>query len=269
MQYRQQALAKVRAGDELGNPLRLTTPQSWIVLLTLMLIVGGGATWAAVGSLPRKITAPGILTHQLGAYAVYSNADGQVAEVAVQAGNTVAAGGGVLTLTHDATRTVVRAVAPGQVVEVLAAVGQYVTAGAVVARVEAIDPQDGPLTAVLYVPAGSGAAIRPGADVDLFPADPPGGAAGRLRGTVASVGQTPQTKAQVGQFLGDTDLAERFTARGSPLKVVVRLTGLDAAGNGPASSAGGAQPYRISARTLVTGAVHLPDTRPIEWLLPR
>lgn len=269
MQYRQQALAKVRAGDELGSPLRLTTPQSWIVLVTLLLIVAAAGTWAAVGSLPHKITASGILTHQLGAYAVYSNADGQVSEVAVQPGSTVAAGGDVLTLTHDATKTVVRAVAPGQVVEVLAAMGQYVTVGAVVARVEAVDPRDGRLVAVLYAPAGSGAAIQAGADVDVFLPDPPRGAAGRLRGTVASVSQIPETKAQVGQFLGDDGLAERFTARGSPLKVVVSLTAVDGAADGPASPAGGTQRYRISARTLVTGAVHLPDTRPVEWLLPR
>jgi Biotin-requiring enzyme len=259
VQYRQQALAKVQAADELGNPLRLTTPRTWLAVIVLLLIVTAGGAWAATGSLPRRLTAPGILTRPHGAHALYSKAAGQITEVFVQPGQAVGAGAPVASLTGDATPTVVRTVAPGQVAEVLIAVGQFVSTGDVLARVDTVEPGDDRLVAVLYVPAEGGASIRAGADVDLAVRTAPGAAAGtapgRFRGTVASVGE-PETKAQISQFLGgDGDLADRFAGQGSAITVVVDVTGRP--------------PYRLSSRTLVAGTVHLPDIRPVDWLLPR
>jgi hypothetical protein len=235
--------------------LRLTGPGTWLAVVVLLLAVAAGGIWAVMGSLPRSVTAPGVLTRPQGAHALYSTAAGQIAAVLVRPGQAVGAGAPVASLTGDATRTVVRAVAAGQVAEVLVAVGQFVDAGAVLARVDTVEPGDDRLVAVLYVPSDSGASIGAGADVDLaVPA--PGGAPGRFRGVVASVGEGPETRAQISQFLGgDGDLADRLAGQGSPVKVVVEVTGRP--------------PYRLGSRTLVAGTVHLPDIRPVDWLMPR
>src|SRR5262245_14797675 len=107
VQYRRQALAKVQAGDELANPLRLTTARTWLAVVAVVLVVVAGGVWGAVGRLPRGVTAPGILTRPRGAHALYSAAAGQVAEVFVQPGQAVPNGAPVVSLTGDAATTVV------------------------------------------------------------------------------------------------------------------------------------------------------------------
>src|SRR5579859_4293543 len=203
--------------------------------------------------MPRKLDAPGILTHRLGAYPVYSTTEGWVSHVWAQQGQALAAGAPILALTSGTATTVVRAIAAGQVIEVLVVLGQYTAVGAVLARVDATDPGDEQLVAVLYVPAGAASAIRTGADVDLSPQGAPDGTVG-LHGTVTSVGQVPQTTAQIGRFLGDDELAGRFTAQGQPIKVEVRLTGPDGTDNARAPAAVNPPGYRIGSRTVVIGA---------------
>jgi hypothetical protein len=267
VEYRQQALAKAQAAEHLSNPVRLIRPQTWVVLLVVCLVVLGGCFWAVAGSLPRTVTAPGILTHGLGAYSVHSTAHGQISEVLIKRGGAVTAGAPVMKLFDSDQTIVVRAVAAGRVTEVLAALGQYVTVGARLATVEPVDPTNDQLLAVLYVPIEGAASIRTGAAVDLSVNAVPRATFGVLRGTVTSIWEFPQTRDEISQFLADDQLADQFTANGPPLKVAVSLIASPDTVSGLAWSTGKGPPHRIESRSLVSGSVHLPAVRPVDWLV--
>jgi multidrug efflux pump subunit AcrA (membrane-fusion protein) len=267
VEYRQEALAKAQTAEQLSSPVRLTRPQTWIVLFAVCLVVLGGCVWAVAGSLPRTVTAPGILTYGLGAYSVRSPALGQISEVLVTRGTDIVAGAPVMKLFDSGQTIVIRAAARGRVVEVLATLGQYVTVGARLATVERVDATNDRLLAVLYVPVESAVPIRTGAAVDLSVNAVSRAAFGVLRGTVTSVGELPQTTDAIGQFLGDDQLADQFTAHGAPLIVEVDLIVLPDAVSGLAWSIGKGPPHRIEPRSLVTGSVRVPPVRPVDWLL--
>lgn len=83
-------------------------------------------------------------------------------------------------------------VAGGRVTSLVAKTGAVLTTGADVATVERVKNADDPLVAVLYLPAASGAEIRPGAFVDLNVQSVPQQRFGVLRGRVKEVGRAPR-----------------------------------------------------------------------------
>ncbi|MFJ7070270.1 HlyD family efflux transporter periplasmic adaptor subunit [Streptomyces sp. NPDC101115] len=256
MQFRQKALSKLQSPEELDLPVRFARPQGRLVLAVTVLVMAAAGYWAFTGTVTSKLGAPGILTHAEGRYLLQSPVAGQVTEVLVAEGRTVAAGEPLAVVRTDRGDKPVRAVAGGRVAALFARTGAVVTAGADMAAVERVTDPDEPLVAVLYVPAGEAATVRAGAAVDVTVRQVAAGRAGTLRGRVTAVGRAPQSRAQIGGFLGDDGLAAEFTRQGNPVAVLVRL---------PRSPEG---PDPADSGTPVTGAVHLSSQRPVDWLLP-
>ncbi|WP_326809057.1 MULTISPECIES: HlyD family efflux transporter periplasmic adaptor subunit [unclassified Streptomyces] len=268
MEFRQKALGKLQSPEELDVPVRFARPQGLLVLVVTIVVMAAGCVWAVTGTVSSKLAAPGVLTHTQGSYLLQSPVPGQVTAVHAKAGQSVEKGAPVVSVRTDQGVRPVRAVARGRVTSLAAEVGAVVTTGADVATVERVRSADDPLVAMLYIPADKGATVPVGATVDLTVGSVPADRYGMLRGTVQSVGQSPQTRQQISGFLGDKDLAQQFTRRGRPLAVLVRLKRAPATKSGYAWSRDGGPPSAPESATPVRGAAHLTAQRPVDWLLP-
>ncbi|QLE74557.1 HlyD family efflux transporter periplasmic adaptor subunit [Streptomyces rectiverticillatus] len=268
MQFRQQALSKLQSPEELDLPVRFARPQGRLVLAVTVAAVAAAAFWAFTGTVSSRVSAPGVLTRAEGSYLLQSPYAGQVTGVLAREGQLLAPGAPLLHISTDRGERTVRVVAGGRVTTLVAKTGAVVTTGADVATVEKVTNPDEPLVAMLYVPGGSGGAIPVGALVDLSVQSVPREKFGVLRGRVQAVGRAPQTPAQIGGFLGDGRLAAQFTRQGNPVAVLVRLERSPAARSGYRWSSSDGPPYAVDSTTPVTGAVHLADQRPVDWLLP-
>ncbi|GAA2591185.1 DUF2118 domain-containing protein [Streptomyces axinellae] len=268
MEFRQKALGKLQSPEELDVPVRFARPQGLLVLVVTLVVMAAGCVWAVTGTVSSKLTASGVLTHSQGSYLLQSPVAGQVTAVHAKAGQSVEEGAPLVSVRTDRGVRPVRAVARGRVTALAAEVGAVVTTGADVATVERVRGADDPLVAVLYIPADKGARVPVGAAVDLTVGAVPADRYGTLRGTVRSVGRTPQTRQQLSGFLGDKDLAQQFTRRGRPLAVLVRLKRSSATKSGYAWSREGGPPSAPDSATPVRGAAHLDTRRPVDWLLP-
>lgn len=122
--------------------------------------------------------------------------------------------------------------------------------------------------AMLYVPGDGGASVRVGAPVDLTVQSVPSGQYGVLRGRVAAVGRSAQTRERIAAFLGDAQLGEQFSRHGRPVAVLVELDRSAATKSGYRWSSAQGPPYAVDSMTPATGSVHLADQRPLDWLLP-
>ncbi|MER7461474.1 HlyD family efflux transporter periplasmic adaptor subunit [Streptomyces sp. NPDC097981] len=268
MQFRQKALSKLQSPEELDLPVRFARPQGRLVLGVTVVVMAAAGFWAFTGSVSAKLSAPGILTRAEGSYLLQSPFSGQVTAVLAKEGQLLSPGAPLLQVATDQGDRTVRVVAGGRVTTLVAKTGAVVTTGADVATVERVKSADDPLVAVLYVPGGSGAEIRVGAPVDLDVQTVPRQRFGVLRGRVKEVGRAPQTQEQITGFLGDARLADRFARQGNPVAVLVQLERSSATGSGYRWSSAGGPPYPLDSTTPVTGAVHLPAQRPVDWLLP-
>jgi hypothetical protein len=268
VQFRQQALSKLQSPEELDLPVRFARPQGWLVLIVTVAVMVGAAFWALTGTVSSTVDAPGILTHGQGSYILQSPVSGQVTAVLAQEGKRVPANTPVLKVRTPQGTTVVRTLAAGRLTAMVATIGSVVTTGADVASVERIAKADDPLTATLYVPAESGASVPVGASVDLTVQSVPTQQFGVLRGRVKAVGRTAQTRQRISGFLGSSQLGEQFSKNGQPVAVLVRLDRAPHTKSGYTWSSADGPPYAVDSMTLATGAVHLAEQHPIDWLLP-
>ncbi|MDI3387904.1 HlyD family efflux transporter periplasmic adaptor subunit [Streptomyces sp. B-S-A8] len=266
MQFRQQALSKLQSPEELDVPVRYARPQGLLVLAVTLVVMAAASVWAVTGSVASTLRAPGVLTYGQGSYVLQSPVTGQVTRVLAEEGERLAAGAPVLNVRTQQGDEVVRTIAAGRVSTLVARIGTVVTTGADVASLERVAGSDDPLLAVLYVPADSAATARVGADVDVTVPSVPK-QYGTLRGTVKAVGRAAQTRQRIAGFLGDKELAGQFTKNGPPVAVLVQLKKARTK-SGYAWSADDGPPFALESMTPATGALHLAEQRPIDWLLP-
>ncbi|MFD9561459.1 HlyD family efflux transporter periplasmic adaptor subunit [Streptomyces sp. NPDC059994] len=268
MQFRQQALSKLQSPEELDLPVRFARPQGRLVLAVTVAVMAAACFWAVTGSVSSTLSAPGILTHAQGSYVLQSPVAGQVTGVLAKEGEALAAGAPLLKVRTERGDRVVRAIAAGRLTTLRAAIGAVVALGADVASVERTGGADDPLMAMLYVPGGGGASVRVGAPVDLTVQSVPSERYGVLRGRVAAVGRSAQTRERIAAFLGDAQLGEQFSRQGRPVAVLVELDRSAATKSGYRWSSAQGPPYAVDSMTPATGSVHLADQRPLDWLLP-
>lgn len=268
MQFRQKALAKLESPEELDVPVRFARPQGRLVLAVTVVLMGVGAWWAVTGTVQPRVTVAGALTHGEGGFTVQSPYPGQVGAVYAKQGATLPRGAAVLSVTAGGTTRTVRMPAAGRVTTVRAGIGAVVATGADLVDVERIDSPSDPLLAVLWAPQSTAAAIPRGAAVDLTVAGVPAHPDGTLSGTVLSVGGTPQTRADIGDFLGDPDLAQELDPRGELLPVVVTLRRSAATRSGYAWSEGPGPVAPPPSTTPVSASVRLAAQHPVDWILP-
>ncbi|WP_326653799.1 MULTISPECIES: HlyD family efflux transporter periplasmic adaptor subunit [unclassified Streptomyces] len=268
MQFRQQALSKLQSPEDIDLPVRFARPQGWLVLTVTVIVMIAATVWALTGSVSSTIGAPGILTHAQGSYVLQSPVAGQVTEVLAEEGRRVPANTPLIKVRTAQGSTVVRTIAAGRLTTLAATIGSVVTTGSDVAAVERVDKADDPLMAMLYVPADSGSTVPVGATVDLTVQSVPTQQYGVLRGKVKAVGRTAQTRQRITALLGSSQLGEQFSQHGQPVSVLVRLDRSSRTKSGYAWSSSDGPPYAVDSMTLATGAIHLAEQHPIDWLLP-
>ncbi len=268
MQFRQKALAKLQSPEELDVPVRFARPQGWLVLIVTVAVMAVACFWAVTGSVSAKLNAPGILTHAEGSYVLQSPVAGQVTAVFANEGDTLPGGARLFGVRTGQRTQVVRTVAAGRVTTLDARIGAVVSTGADLATLERVNSANDPLVAVLYASASGAPTVPVGSPVDLTVQSVPTQRFGVLRGRVQAVGRVPQSRQQISGFLGDSQLAEQFSAQGQPVPVLVELDRSDTTRSGYTWSSASGPPYPIDSMTLVSAAIRLPAQRPIDWLLP-
>ena len=77
--------------------------------------------------------------------------------------------------------------------------------------------------AIVYVPADRGKDIQPGMEVRIEPSSAKREEFGTMIGTVASISEFPVTPEGMAAVLHNDTLAKRFSGKGAPYAVVVRL----------------------------------------------
>ena len=90
--YRKSVLEKMSSPEQLDKALKITSPLSWLALLTVAALIVAAVWWSVTGSLPETITANAIIAPPVGTNAVYSDVSGTVTDVYVGVNDYLYAG---------------------------------------------------------------------------------------------------------------------------------------------------------------------------------
>ncbi|MEO6956341.1 MAG: HlyD family efflux transporter periplasmic adaptor subunit [Antricoccus sp.] len=264
--FRANAMAHLSSPEQLDTLAKVTRPRGWIALGAIGLILVGFVGWTLFGRVQTTLPGPGVLLGQHGTYNSVTPNSGQVTELLVSAGDTVAVGQRIATLKTDAGEVItISAPIGGQVEEMLAYPSDQLAAGSSIATIQ---PNNEELRALIYVPVDGRQPIKKGMKVQLSVTTVSSERYGLLLGTVDRVGNFPVTRAGVDALLNNPDLTSIVIAASPVIQVEVKLTGSSSTQSGFAWTSGAGPPESLSAGTLVNASVIIAVQHPISLLFP-
>jgi multidrug efflux pump subunit AcrA (membrane-fusion protein) len=269
MKFRRAALRYLEGPEKLDQVVRLASAPAWLTATALAVIVAVAATWASAGTIATTVSAPGVLIHANGVSTLDATTSGQVVRLWVPR-DALAASGAPLYSVQDADGRIRTVAAPwdAYVVSMVVTDGQLVEPGTPVANLERVSGAGDPLEAAVFVPAAAAPTIRPGAVVTLNAAAVPSAVFGTLHGTVASVGEFPETADSLQAFLGEGANTETYLASGSVIRVVITLATVP--GSATVLAWSRASPgFTVNSESSVQASFVIARQHPMEWLVGR
>ncbi|MEM7061830.1 MAG: NHLP bacteriocin system secretion protein [Cyanobacteria bacterium P01_B01_bin.77] len=90
--FRKQSLERLQAPEKLDQAIQLVKPKDWLPLGMMTLLLGAGATWSLLGTMPISVTGKGILLDPHQVVPLQSPISGQLDSLSFTAGQCVAKG---------------------------------------------------------------------------------------------------------------------------------------------------------------------------------
>lgn len=154
----------------------------------------------------------------------------------------------------------------GRVVEVLADRGAVVNPGTPILSIERLSEK---LTAILFVPAGTGKKVRRGMAARIYPATVKREEYGGMVGEVTRVAEYPVTARGVTRLLGNEGLVQKLFEQDSALiQVDVTLTRDPQTPSGFRWTSSGGPDLQIGSGTPASGGIVVQEERPLRFLVP-
>jgi multidrug resistance efflux pump len=264
--FRQVALERLSSPEQLDELMQVTTPRAWLALVALLGLIITVLAWSFSDTIPTQVLGRGILLRGDHVVRITVPASGLVRSVDVRPGDLIERDQVVAQLdTGDGELTVVRSPAAGQVIEVGVTPGGRVESGSSIVLLE---DQARPLQAVVYMPAATGANVRPGMEVQISPVNLQREQYGFINGQVRSITHFPVTPQAMLAVLGNEQLVGEFLSGGAPMEVRIELRPNTATPSGYSWSSSRGPPFALNSGTICEAAITLSEKPPIAFVLP-
>lgn len=264
--FRQAALERLSSPEQLDQLMQVTTPRGWLALLALLGLIITVAAWSVSDTIPTQVLGQGLLLRGEQILRVTAPESGLVRTLEVQPGQLIAQDQVVAQIeTSDQGLTPIRSPFAGQIVALGVAPGGRVELGTPVLMLE--DPAMA-LQAVVYMPAATGANVRPGMQVQVSPVNLRREEYGFVYGQVRSVSSFPVTAQAMLATLGNEQLVAEFSRGGAPLEVRIDLQADPGTPSGYRWSSSQGPPFALNSGTIFQASITLSEKQPIYYVLP-
>lgn len=307
--YRKVSLERLSSPEQLDTLMTVTSPRSWIALTAVGMLVAAAIIWGVVGSIPTKLSYPGILLKSGGIQRVIAASGGQITDIRVvdddfiRKGQVVAriaqpqmvdqinnargqlsaavnsrADAGIIrqlqlkvNQLEAQLETASRVVSPvsGRIVEVKASRGDFVTPGETLVSMEPTGEEIKDLEAVLYVRVEDAKKIEPGMAVNIALSSIKKEEYGLLLGRVTSVPKYPQSLAGMMKTLGNEELVKQLVGMGAPVEVHIDIIPDARTVSGYKWTTPAGPPVKLNSGTLVNGSIIVKTQRPLALIFPQ
>lgn len=90
--FRQNALQKLSSPEQLDYAVTIIKPSSWIIIVTIGILLFAAIVWGVFGTIPEKVNGSGVLINSSGLASITSASGGIVKDVFLKKGETVSKG---------------------------------------------------------------------------------------------------------------------------------------------------------------------------------
>lgn len=272
--YRKEAMQRISSPEQLDALMTVTNPVGWLALVITLIVVVALLIWGFTGRLPVVNHAPGILVHPGRVKGVFSLAAGQVVEISVQVGESVAEGRVVARIQPTqafpkTARVDILAAESGVVSDVLIRPGSVIDSGQ---RIMNLRNDETELVALLFAPLDQGKRIHVGMPVRISPSTVREEDFGDVVGYVHRVSAGSVTEGEIEELLGNPDLVKVFLEggqyAGAPILVEARLDRDLRNVSAYRWTSRQGPPFALSANTFCEANIVTSQERPIDLVVP-
>ncbi|MCU0512098.1 MAG: NHLP bacteriocin system secretion protein [Anaerolineae bacterium] len=225
--FRRSALERLSSPERLDLLMQVTSPQAWLALLGVLLLLVALVTWGFVGSIPVTVAGQGIfLRGGAGITSITAPTTGLLNDLYVSPREQVESGQVIGRIVNESSNENIPILATfsGRIIEILVSRDDFLRTGSVMMTIEPIS-DDTDLEAILYLPAADGKKVQPGMAVQLVPDTVRAEESGVMLGWVVAVGEFPESQESVNRVLENDNLTQRFfdATDNTPIEVRVQL----------------------------------------------
>ena len=269
--YRKSVLEKMSSPEQLDKALKITSPLSWIALITIAALIVAAGVWSVKGTLPVTVTANAIIATPVGTNAVYSDVSGTVIEMYVGVGDVVYEGETRVARVQTQTKDYdVISDQNGVVSDIVAETGKAVGQNGVVVRLSPLLAYPDSQVVVCYVPYGKVKSIRPGMDVYVTLNHADSQKYGHMQALVRNVDARACTNEGMEKVLGSgNNLSAAFTGEGAVCAVTCELYADSTTVSGYWWSNEKGKEQQVSTGTVCSAKIILEEIPPISKLIAK
>ncbi len=265
--YRKSSLEKLSNPDQLDRMIKISSPLSWLALVSVLLIIAATVVWAFLGTIPTTETVNGIITGADSSCAVFADASGVISTYNKQIGDSVTAGEVVARITRDdGTIGTICADVGGRLSGTLAEPGTPVYAGSEIAR---ITPSGmGDQVVVCYVPLTSSLKYKKDMEVRIYPTAVDSQQYGHMQARIVHIEKYASNTAGLMHNMGsDNLLAEQFVSAGPVVAVLCRLNTDYSSANGYYWTHSNGHSLTVTNGTVVSAKIVVEECAPVTKLI--
>lgn len=90
--FRKTSLDRLSSPDQLDKLITITSPKSWLTVITIGVVLACAILWGVFGTIPKKVDTSGILISSGGVMSISSTVSGQITDVRLSSGDEVKRG---------------------------------------------------------------------------------------------------------------------------------------------------------------------------------
>lgn len=207
--FSQEALDKLRSPEKLDTMLPITTPITWMALISMLVLLFSVVLWSIYGSFTVKVDGMGLIMDSEGVMNISHVENGTIAHLFIKAGTPIKKGDVIAHVKkyQEAALESVYSDYDGIVEKVMVEEGSQIFAGKPICSVRITQDSD-ELIGLFYIPLDKGKRVKPGMLLHLEPNGVDVAQSGNLLGVVRSVSQYPMTFDEMQEHLNNSQLAQ-------------------------------------------------------------
>lgn len=205
---------RLQSADQIESVLKITSVPTYLIALTVLLLLVAFLTWGFMGTVSDKVYYSGVVFPNQGTADVSLPNQGMIRTMLVHSGDHVKQGQSVALISVGESYSILTSTVEGTVISTKVDNEQFEAFEPIVSVVDSIDTQNQKAILIAYIDNAGQRNLRVGMDAQVWPENEKRDEIGYVRGRVTRIDRYPVAADVVRQTLKSDEMAERLLEAG-------------------------------------------------------
>lgn len=205
---------RLQSADQIESVLKITSVPTYLIALTVLLLLVAFLTWGFMGTVSDKVYYSGVVFPNQGTADVSLPNQGMIRTMLVHSGDHVKQGQSIALISVGESYSILTSTVEGTVISTKVDNEQFEAFEPIVSVVDSIDTQNQKAILIAYIDNAGQRNLRVGMDAQVWPENEKRDEIGYVRGRVTRIDRYPVAADVVRQTLKSDEMAERLLEAG-------------------------------------------------------